>query len=822
MTARIMIVEDERIVALDLKTALEYLGYNVVKIVSKGKDAILYAEQLTPDLILMDINLQDEIDGTEAAQKIRESLKIPVIFLTAYAEEKTLKRAELSFPYGYLLKPFELRELEATIRMSLARRKAEQKIEQAEERLRLAVDAASLGVWEWEVESDEFKSMGHYEQILGTQPTLIKENIQTFLAHFDESDQVWISRALEQGQQINATLKMTLENKQLWIDLHAKSYGSAENGTSKVIGVICDVTSRRLKEEQLRQANVVYKTMAEGILILDDNRKIISCNPAFSSITGFSLDDVIGKDPDDFLHVRRHSDGFYSLLGCESKRNWQGEIACMTANKTVFPAWQQVCCVQEQGGDVSNFVIVISDISALRRAEAHINHLAFHDALTGLGNRHLLESRLGLEIERASEAGSKLALYLLDLDGFKCVNDVLGHLAGDELLKAVAERIQAHLRSSDIAIRLGGDEFVIIAPEMNSQSACIALAEKLLKDVRNGVDLSTEKVSISASIGIAVYPDDASDILGLIRAADRAMYSAKNRGKDKYCFYTLDMAQRKEDHQLLQQELAYALKRNEFDIYYQPILDLKTFSIVAFEALLRWNSPDRGVILPAEFLAMMVENGTEKTIVEWLFTRIVTDASCLTQLQSLSSSAGRMMTKKFKICINISANQLRDESLLHTYDRVFAASTLGKGQVELEITESTIQQVEACKPVLEGLSARGVSLAVDNFGTGYSSISVLKSLPIDRIKIDRSFIRSLFNDSATADVALAIAALAKSLGLKITAEGVETVEQLEFVRTLGCDSAQGFLFSPAMCLNDIVGLLDTETTWQPTSFALAT
>jgi len=821
MSARIMIVEDERIVALDLKTALEYLGYSVVKIASTGKDAIEHAERLKPDLILMDINLQDEIDGTEAALRIREKLKIPVIFLTAYAEEKTLKRAELSFPYGYLLKPFELRELEATIRISLARRKAESQIELAEERLRLAADAASLGIWEWEAPSNEFRAVGQFEKILGVQPTLLKENIDTFLSHFDEADREWLAAALQAGEQINATLKMTLQSKQLWIDLHAKSYPGTAEASSKVIGVISDVTARRAKEEHLRQANVVYKSMGEGILILDAMRKIISCNPAFSNITGFASDVILGKDPDDFLHVRRHSDGFYSLLGSDTSRNWQGEIACMTADKKVFPAWQQVCCVHEQDGSIANFVILLSDMSALRRAEAHINHLAFHDALTGLGNRHLLENRLGLEIERASETGSQLALYLLDLDGFKCVNDALGHLAGDELLKVVATRIQAHLRSSDIAIRLGGDEFVIIVPEVNSQSACVALAEKLLADVRSSVDITVENIAVSASIGIAIYPTDAKDIQGLIRAADQAMYSAKNQGKNKYCFYTHDMIQRTQERQSLQQALLQALRRDEFEIYYQPIMDLIHHRVTGFEALLRWNNPERGILLPGEFFGLAQDNGVEDAIMEWMFRQIVMDACCLKQLSGLSRNAEKRMEKNFRICINVSTEQLQNESLPQVFDRSFAASTLHKDQLELEIQEGALLQIQDCKRLLETFSARGVSLALDNFGTGYTSIGGLKSLPIDRVKIDRSFIKSAFTDPANADVVVAITSLAKSLGMKMTAEGVETAEQLELVTRLGCDCGQGFYFAPALCLDDLVGLLDSsQTSWEKTAQAV--
>lgn len=803
MSARIMIVEDERIVALDLKTALEYLGYEIVKIASKGKDAIDFAEKLKPDLILMDINLQDGIDGTEAALQIREKWRLPVVFLTAYAEEKTLNRAELCFPYGYLLKPFELRELEATVRMALARRKSELQIEQAEERLRLAVDAASLNVWEWEKDLKEFNSQGQFESMLAAQPILLKEDCETFLQHFEESDRLWIARALENGEQINSTLKMKLFEQPAWIDLHAKAYPSTDDGPRKVIGVIRDVADRRLKIEQLGHANNSYKSVAEGILVLGATRKIISCNPAFTVITGFDAKDVIDKDPDDFLHVRRHSDAFYSLLGVEQSRYWQGEIACLTAEKTVFPAWQQVCFVLDNDGSISNYVVAISDISALRRAEADINHLAFHDALTGLGNRHLLESRLGLEMERARETGSQLGVYLLDLDGFKCVNDSLGHVAGDELLKTVAVRIQEHLRATDIAIRLGGDEFVVIAPDMFSQAACVALAEKLLSEVRNVISVANEKIRISASIGIAMYPQNANDIQSLILAADSAMYNAKKCGKNKYSFFSVEMVEKNRDQQSFVTDLVHGFEAGEFEIYYQPILDIKTNVIVAFEALLRWNNPMRGIILPNQFFEVAEETGNAQRIGEWLLKRVCMEGNYLKQVCGNLPKATSMVLPEFKICLNVSAKQLTDENFITRFESIVSASGFPAQRLEVELTENTIQQIQQIKKVVKNIKNLGAGVTIDNFGTGFTSLSLMKNLAIDRIKIDRSFIQTLPRDPVDTEVVKAISLLAKSLKLKLAVEGVETPDQLEFVTQIGCDQAQGFLFSPPISLQEL-------------------
>ncbi|MEC5400016.1 two-component system response regulator [Uliginosibacterium sp. H1] len=812
MNPRVMIVEDERIVALDLKISIERLGYDVVAIAANDVDALREAEKQQPDLILMDINLGGPVDGTEVARQIHDRWHTPVVFLTAYAEEANLARAEASAPYGYLLKPFDLRELSATMRMALVRHGVEQQVHRSEQRLEMAMDAARLGVWEWESAAprgaaheqsghERFFASGHVESILGAQPQIYRGIPESFLGHVIEEDRREVEQALETRREVSATVRVLHDEpngEQLlrWAELHARVFDEPA-GARRVVGVIRDVTERRLHEEQLRQASVVFQTTAEGILVLDESRRIVSANPAFCRLTGYDIEEVRGLDPDTFLHARRHSDQFYPRLLETERGYWHGEIACLRKNDEVFPAWQHVCAVRDDHGAVSHYVVAISDISAIRQAEAQINHLAYHDALTGLGNRHRFEECLELELERARRGGQRLALLYIDLDGFKLINDTLGHASGDQLLKAVANRIRGHLRRGDVAIRLGGDEFVVIVPEVAREQDCAALAEKLLREVSAPVTLPREQVLVTASIGIALFPDNATDREELVKAADSAMYGAKARGRNRYAFYSPDMAARARERMNIEMGLRRALQDNQLQLYYQPVVNLANGELIGFEALIRWLHPELGLISPARFIPVAEESGLIEPIGEW-----VVEQACKTGAAWLAEGFPPV-----RMAVNVSVRQMAGDALVEHVARVIERTNFPARFLEIEITESTLQTIEHSQGLLYLLRSLGVSIAIDDFGTGFSSLGLLKHLPIDRIKIDRSFVRDLPDDQNDAAITRAIVAMAKSLGLLITAEGVETPAQRAFLRELGCEDAQGFLFAAPMPEREVRALL---------------
>ncbi|MDB5888803.1 MAG: hypothetical protein JWM03_1675 [Rhodocyclales bacterium] len=789
MGARIMVVEDERVVALDLKGGLESLGYDVIGISARGAEAVEHACRLRPDLILMDINLEGPMDGTEAARLIRQDYHLPIVFLTAYATQETLERAEASIPYGYLLKPFELRELEATVRMALARHKIEIKVERSEERLRLAVNAASLGVWEWSDKSDAYQLSPYMEDLLGSSAQVTEQGRERFMQRIHTGDQPAIAAALQEQAAITTTARMRFaDQREGCVELHIRVYPDEaeknDNG-KRVVGVIRDITERRIFEDQLRQASVVFESTAEGILITDAYRRIIAVNPAFSTLTGYSPEEVLGRDPDSFLHTRRESDYFDPEPDKPGNAHWQGELACRRANGDVFPSWQHVCVVRNEEAEVTHFVITFSDISSIRKAEAQINHMAYHDSLTGLGNRHRLDEILDQELPRHRTEGLRLALIFMDLDGFKTINDTLGHTSGDQLLQVVAGRIHDSLRRSDFAIRIGGDEFVVVVPEVKRLEDCALLTEKLLKQIRVPVELPHDRVSVSASMGIAIFPDDAKSRQELIKSADSAMYEAKSRGRNRYAFYSPDMAARTRERMLIEQGLVRALEDNALLLNYQPIVDLASGAMVGMEALVRWQHPELGLVAPDRFISVAEESGLIDGIGSWVMRTACEQATVWLAKYSID----------LLLAVNVSVREMAAENFVDRIANILQETGFPPTNLEIEITESTLQSIEHSQGLLYQLKSLGVHIAIDDFGTGFSSLGLLKHLPIDRIKIDRSFVRDLPEDRNDVAITRAISAMATSLELQVTAEGIEIAAQHAFLRELGCQSGQGYLFS---------------------------
>lgn len=524
----LLIVEDEGVVALDLQTSLESLGYRVLGVCANADDAVRRAEADQPDLVLMDIHLDGDVPGTEAARVIRERFQIPSIFLTAYAEDDMLRNAEVSAPYGYLLKPYQLRELNASVRMGLARRRAEVEEQRQRRRLRMAVEAARLGVWEWGGRRAE---MVWAEEFLDAFPFSVAKNGRPALLGMAEAEAAELARDLGSGRALQKTLKINAEGAVRWVELCGRNF-AAEGESARWVGVARDVTEAYLSEVRLRQASVVFQASAEGILVLDHARRIVSANESFYRLTDLSAEEALGEDPDVCLHVEPHGEAFYRRLEGE-RYFWQGEVMCRRRNE-VFPCWQHASVVRDVEGRVSHYVLAISDISAIRAAEAHIHFLAYHDQLTGLGNRHFLQVELEKEIIRAKRRNECIALLFIDLDGFKAVNDGWGHEAGDALLVAMAERLRQHVRGEDLVVRLGGDEFLVVAPGLDREEACGVMVRRLLSVLAQPVALDGGECSVSASIGVAFFPENGGDLGGLLHAADRAMYEAKRAGKNEF------------------------------------------------------------------------------------------------------------------------------------------------------------------------------------------------------------------------------------------------------------------------------------------------
>lgn len=557
---KILIVEDERIIAMTLQQLLEEREYTIVGICGSGEAAIEKAAQLRPDLVLMDIHLEGAMDGIEAAKCIFEQCRVPVIFLTAYSQNQTLERAAGSIPFGYLVKPVNAPELHASIRMALARRAAEVEVEHSEERLLLALDAGEMSVWEWDEQARRIVTAGRVEEVFGALPETLLEDWRAVLERVHPEDrgsvEQTVARCVAQNAPLNLVFRYLRPNGTVgWLELHGKACTQRSGSSARLVAVVKDITERTLLDEQLRQANVAYETTIDALFILDINHRIISANPAFATLTGYGIDEVLDRNPDEFLHARRHSDHFYTQLEVISDGRWQGEIACRRKCGEVFPVWERVGAVRDKAGAVTHYVVAFSDITAMRTAEQRLKHLAHHDGLTGLPNRLLFNDRLDHALERARREDGHCALLFIDLDGFKHINDTLGHSAGDTLLGCLAGRIKETVRASDTAARLGGDEFVVIVEHIAHAENAAALADKLLKILSTPVLLGGEQIAVSGSVGIAVYPQDGEDRDALLKAADMAMYSAKTQGRNRVCFYTKALATRATEYLSVEQGL---------------------------------------------------------------------------------------------------------------------------------------------------------------------------------------------------------------------------------------------------------------------------
>jgi diguanylate cyclase (GGDEF)-like protein/PAS domain S-box-containing protein len=447
---------------------------------------------------------------------------------------------------------------------------------------------------------------------------------------------------------------------------------------------------------------------------------------------------------------------------------------------------------------VRGVVLTSRDITRRKAAERRIEHLAHHDFLTDLPNRSLLRDRLDVALAQARRDGQLVAALFIDLDRLKVVNDTLGHAAGDRMLREAAARLAGCTREGDTVARLGGDEFMVVLPNLDDARGAAVAAQKIRESLAQVTELNGQEVFVSASIGVSLFPADAADAETLIRNADAAMYSAKRHGGDNYQFYTADLNVQVQERLAIEQGLRVARERNEFSLVYQPKIDLESGRMIGVEALLRWQHPSVGLISPGRFIPLAEETGLIIPIGEWVLR------TACEQIR-----AWRDAGIELPVAVNLSACQFRQRNLAHTIHRILSETGVPPKCLELEITESDVMEnAEIAIATLDELKARGVSISVDDFGTGYSSLSYLKRFPLDVLKIDRSFVRDIAVDSDDAAIVEAIIALARSLEIKVVAEGVETEDQMAFLNRAGCDYAQGYLFSQPVESGQIPALLE--------------
>jgi len=547
------------------------------------------------------------------------------------------------------------------------------------------------------------------------------------------------------------------------------------------------LTAQRTVEEQLLLSQRIIEHTSEAMMLTDAGQRIIMVNPAFELITGYPATEVIGQKPG-VLRSDRHDAGFYRAMWEQIKDSgqWQGEIWNRRKSGEIYLKHLAINAIgSSENSEPTHYVGVFRDISERKAQEERIAYLAHFDALTGLPNRASLEAFLAGAIVRAAGQQSQLAVLFIDLDNFKTINDSLGHQAGDQLLCEVSSRLRGlALKASNLA-RLGGDEFVVIIEDIQHVTAVIGIAQEIGQAINTPYLVDERELHTTPSIGISIYPDDGADAQTLMRNADTALYHAKSCGRNNHQFFAQPMNQAADKRLHLENELWRAIAEQQLLLHYQPQVDLLSGKIVSVEALVRWNHPQRGMILPDDFIPIAEESGLILEIGHWVLKTACRQARSWLD-QGIDSG---------DMAVNISAHQFRQPGFASLVQKVLDESGLPAEYLELEITESAVMHsADLAVDTLLALKAMGVKLAIDDFGTGYSSLSYLRRFPIDRLKIDRSFVADLESDAEAASLVSSIIALGQSLGLRLVAEGVETAAQADFLRGKACERVQGFHF----------------------------
>ena len=555
----------------------------------------------------------------------------------------------------------------------------------------------------------------------------------------------------------------------------------------KVVLLLFDVTRQRAAEADLRLYAQVFDHTGEGILITDQDNRIVEVNAAFTRITGYQADEVLGKDPG-ILRSELHPAEFYRGMWDALKRKgyWRGEINDRTKDGTIIPLLYSISRVHDVEGRLTHHIALITDITHLKEAQSRLDFLAHHDGLTNLSNRLLFNDRLDQAIARAKRDATMCSLLFIDLDRFKNINDSLGHHIGDLVLVEVAKRLSRLVRRTDTVARLGGDEFVVLMEQVAQHADTERMADKILAALREPFHIEQRDLHLGCSIGITIFPEDGLDTTTLLKNADAAMYRAKESGRDSHARFSHALADHAEAKLGLENALRGAERRREFELHYQPIIDLAYNRAIGAEALIRWPGAPAGSGSPNVFIPMAEETRLILPIGEWVLR---------TALEQLTAWRRSGLELDY-ISVNLSAVQLAQPGFPKVLDNLLDEFGTASRHLMLELTENVLMRdVDLCRGLIERLRERGVRIAIDDFGTGYSSLAYLKQLPIDNLKIDRSFVRDIPADANDSAIAQAIIGLATTLGLHTIAEGVETADQEAFLRGVGCRLVQGFRYS---------------------------
>ena len=559
---------------------------------------------------------------------------------------------------------------------------------------------------------------------------------------------------------------------------------TGRDGQKYIWSIVEDISERKRSEENLRITASVFENTQEGILITDNKNLIIGVNAAFTRITGYAEEDVFGLDPK-MLSSGQQDKAYYAEMwqSLNEKGIWRGEIWNRRKSGEALAEMLSISVIRDDARQVKRYVGVFSDITNIKKHEAELSRIAHYDALTGIPNRVLLADRMKQAVAQTTRNNNILAVCYLDLDGFKAVNDSMGHEVGDLVLIALASRIESALRGGDTVARLGGDEFVVLLLGLEKVNECLVTLERLLREIDRPVSVRGATLTLSASIGVTFYPDDNEEPDTLMRHADQAMYLAKQSGKNRFHIYDPEKDLRARDQHEFLKSIQRGIEESQFELYYQPKVNLRTKEMVGAEALIRWNHPERGLLYPAEFLRMVENTDLDIEIGVWVIQ------TALKQLENW-----RQQGLDIEISINLSAFHLESSSFTEKLKQEIALyPAMSSGTLQIEVLEtSALADVNRMNSIIEECRTLGVRFALDDFGTGYSSLTYLSNLPVDVLKVDQSFVRDMLDDQGDLVIVQGIIALAKAFNRQTVAEGIETMDHYRVLLDMGCEVGQGY------------------------------
>ncbi|MBF0147232.1 MAG: EAL domain-containing protein [Magnetococcales bacterium] len=836
---KILVIDDEPDIHQLTRMVLRGLRFDGlgIEVISgfNGREACAIMEQ-TPDVavLLLDVVMETDQAGLEVVRHIREELKngfVRIILRTGqagqapepeviaqydindYREKTELTSQKLITAVTSALRAYRDLRLIENLAMNLKRER---------ESLKRAQAMAHLGNWEWELDSGHVTFSDEMLAIIGLSRVAAPTGIAVFLDRIHSEDRIRVEQVLSNmaaiGERSDLECRIVRPDGSIrTVHLVCESNHGDHAELSRMLCTVHDITNTREVEDRLKIATTVFggameevhehmriatkvlENAIEGVMVTDDKGVIRSVNPAFTRITGYDPVEMIGN-PMKILHNRHLDVAFHEQLwkSLMDVGIWRGEVWNRKKNGEAYPQWETIIVIRDREGKVTNFISIFHDLTEIRASQKELHFKTYHDTLTGLPNRDLFADRLNQAVVNAQRNNGKVLVIFLGLDHFKKINNSLGHQLGDQLLKDVAARLRTFIREGDTLSRLAGDSFGFIMREIRNTKDAVFVARKINNALTEPFTIEEHKLFLTASTGITLFPEDGQDASTLIKNADMALNRAKVTGRDTCTFYKATMGEQANRRLKMEKNMRQGLERDEFVLFYQPKVSLKTGQVVGMEALVRWLQPDAGMVSPGEFIPVAEETGLILPLGEWILK-----SAC--RQNRIWGDAG---FGNLRMAVNLSVRQFRQHDLFDRIRMILEETGLQPSLLELEITESMMMDnVEAVITTMTRLRSLGLFIAVDDFGTGYSSLSYLKRFPIHTLKIDQSFVRDLTLDSDDAAIINAIIAMAKSLKLDVVAEGVETEEQLNFLRAERCDEMQGYYFSKPLSAHEFTELL---------------